>query len=125
MTVEAKLWWMIYALRASIALDWGKLATEIPIPEERNPTTRRSNAGAPDDGVVRIFREKGGRGGKVVTVIRGLPSHALSEAAAELRRVCGAGGTVKEAAVEIQGDQREKVGLYLQEQGYRTKLAGG
>ena len=27
----------------------------------------------PDDGVVRVFREKGGRGGKVVTVVRGLP----------------------------------------------------
>lgn len=35
MTVEAKLWWMIYVLRGSIALDWGKLATESPVREER------------------------------------------------------------------------------------------
>jgi hypothetical protein len=41
MTVEAKLWWMIYTLRASIALDWGKLATETPIPEERKTITKR------------------------------------------------------------------------------------
>ncbi|MDX6487060.1 MAG: hypothetical protein QOF43_2213, partial [Gaiellaceae bacterium] len=27
----------------------------------------------PSDGVVRVFREKGGRGGKIVTVVRGLP----------------------------------------------------
>jgi translation initiation factor 1 (eIF-1/SUI1) len=28
----------------------------------------------PNDGVVRIFRERGQRGGKTVTVVRGLPS---------------------------------------------------
>jgi len=44
MTVDAKLWWMIHVLRASIALDWGKLATEILIPEERKTITQRLRA---------------------------------------------------------------------------------
>ena len=97
----------------------------VPIKREQQPSTRRSGAGIPDDGVVRIFRERSGRGGKVVTVIRGLPGHALSEIAGDLRRLCGAGGTVKEAAIEIQGDQREKVAQSLRGRGYLTKLAGG
>ena len=81
----------------------------------------------PNDGVVRLFRERGGRGGKVVTVIRGLPGggRALVALAAELRRLCGAGGTVKGGAVEIQGDQRERVAEWLQSLGYTVKLAGG
>ena len=35
----------------------------------------------PDDGLVRVFREKGGRGGKTVTVVRGLPAGDLQAVA--------------------------------------------
>ena len=81
----------------------------------------------PDDGVVRVFRERGGRGGKIVTVVRGLPERgsALDARAAELRRLCGAGGTVKGGAVEIQGDHRERVADRLRALGHTVKLAGG
>ena len=81
----------------------------------------------PHDGVVRIFRERGGRGGKIVTVVRGLPERgsALDARAAGLRRLCGAGGTVKGGAVEIQGDHRERVADRLRALGYTVKLAGG
>ncbi len=79
----------------------------------------------PADGVVRIFREKGGRGGKVVTVVRGLPPGQLRDVAKELKRHCGTGGAVKEGAVELQGDHREKVAARLEAQGHRVKLAGG
>ena len=81
----------------------------------------------PRDGVVRIFRERGGRGGKTVTVIRGLPDRggALDARAADLRRLCGTGGTVKDGVVELQGDHRERVAARLTALGYRVKLAGG
>ena len=79
----------------------------------------------PDDGVVRIFREKGGRGGKTVTVVRGLPAGDLKGVATELKRLCGTGGAVKEGAVELQGDHREKAAARLEARGYRVKLAGG
>jgi len=79
----------------------------------------------PDDGIVRIFKEKGGRGGKTVTVVRGLPAGDLDRLAAELKRRCGAGGAVKSGAVEIQGDHREQAAEFLRLQGYRVKLAGG
>jgi len=79
----------------------------------------------PRDGVVRIFRDKGRRGGKAVTVVRGLPAGDVATVAADLKRFCGSGGSAKDGAVEIQGDHREKVALRLAAQGYTVKLAGG
>ena len=75
--------------------------------------------------MVRIFRERSGRQGKVVTVIRGLPARELQARATELRRLCGAGGAVKSGAVEIQGDHRERIADRLKQLGHRVKLAGG
>ncbi|MDO8477238.1 MAG: stress response translation initiation inhibitor YciH [Candidatus Rokubacteria bacterium] len=80
---------------------------------------------APNDGVVRIFRDRNGRNGKVVTVIRGLPARELEERVSDLKRACGAGGAVKEGAVEIQGDHRERIAARLRGLGYTAKLAGG
>ena len=75
--------------------------------------------------MVRIFRERGGRNGKVVTVIRGLPAREVEDRAAELRKLCGAGGTAKDGAVEIQGDHRERIAGALRARGYTVKQAGG
>jgi translation initiation factor 1 len=81
--------------------------------------------GFPDDGVVRISREKGGRGGKTVTMVRGLPAEDLEARAQELKRACGAGGTVRDGAIEIQGDHRQRLQEKLVALGYKVKLAGG
>lgn len=78
----------------------------------------------PDDGVVRVFREKGGRGGKTVTVVRGV-SGDLTAVAKDLKRHCATGGAVKDGAIEIQGDHRDKVVARLVAGGYRAKPAGG
>jgi translation initiation factor 1 len=90
-------------------------------------TPSRSATHVPTDGAIRLFIERGGRGGKVVTVIRGLPARgaALDALAAELRRLCGAGGTLEDGAVLIQGDQRDRVAEHLRGLGYTVKLAGG
>ncbi|MBI3457233.1 MAG: stress response translation initiation inhibitor YciH [Candidatus Rokubacteria bacterium] len=95
--------------------------------EEARRASPKRPPGVPDDGVVRIFRERGGRGGKVVTVIRGLPERGaeLAARAAELKRLCSAGGTVKGEVVELQGDHREPVAERLRALGYTVKLAGG
>jgi translation initiation factor 1 len=79
------------------------------------------------DGIGRIRREVGGRGGKTVTVVTGL---ALDEAALvalsrRLKAACGTGGTVKNGALEFQGDHRDELVLLLAKEGFRTKLAGG
>jgi translation initiation factor 1 len=79
------------------------------------------------DGIVRVSRETQGRKGKGVTVIRGLPmeSAVLEKTARELKAACGSGGTVKDGAVEIQGDHRDRIVLFLQTAGFTVKRAGG
>lgn len=79
------------------------------------------------DGIVRLHRESKGRGGKSVTVIRGLPvtGSALKTLAKELKQRCGTGGAVKEDNIEIQGDQRSILKAELERRGFQVKLAGG
>jgi translation initiation factor 1 len=93
------------------------------------PRPARPAAGhrPPDDGIVRIARDRGNRGGKIVTVIHGLRVRgvALDALAAQLKRLCGAGGTVKDGVVEIQGDHRERIAEKLRALGHTVKLAGG
>lgn len=78
-------------------------------------------------GVARVTREKQGRGGKVVTVVRGLPldDTALAALGKRLRSACGAGGTTKDGQLEVQGDHAERVVVWLQAQGLAAKRAGG
>src|SRR5688572_7291109 len=56
------------------------------------------------DAVVRVSRETKGRGGKAVTVIRGLEMDpiALAVLGKQLRTACGSGGTVKDGVIEVQ-----------------------
>lgn len=79
------------------------------------------------DGVVRVSRETKGRGGKAVTLVRGLAlaPDALAALGKQLRTQCGSGGTVKDGVVEIQGDHAERVVALLQQQGHGAKRAGG
>uniref|UniRef100_I2PYG5 Translation initiation factor SUI1, putative, prokaryotic n=1 Tax=Desulfovibrio sp. U5L TaxID=596152 RepID=I2PYG5_9BACT len=88
---------------------------------------RKQQAGPKGDGIVRISRETKGRKGKGVSVVTGLPlaPAALLALAGELRKRCGAGGTVRDGVVEIQGDHRELLAKELEKRGYRVKLAGG
>ena len=88
----------------------------------------RKAATAPaGDGIVRVLRETKGRGGKAVTVVRGVPlaTDALAALAKELKGACGSGGTVKDGVVEVQGDHVQKVMDWLQQRGYTVKRAGG
>ena len=109
--------------------DGGSACPDCGRPREACTCRRGKPAAAagPNDGVVRIFRESKGRRGKTVTVVRGLALDAgdLDDLARELKRACGTGGAVKDGAVEIQGDQREKVAGLLRARGHTVKLAGG
>src|SRR5215469_7044639 len=75
---------------------------------------------------VRVGREVAGRAGKGVSVIHGLPldAAALEELATRLKRLCGAGGAVKEGAIEIQGDHRDRLVAELRKLGYDAKRSG-
>lgn len=86
-------------------------------------TARKKNRGRVD-----IIRQTAHRGGKTVTVVAGFVGIGQAEKellAKQMQKVCGAGGTVKEGRIEIQGDQREAVARILTEAGFRPVFAGG
>ena len=87
----------------------------------------RQAAAPKGDGVVRVSRETKGRGGKAVTLVRGvaLPPEQLSDLGKQLRTACGCGGTVKDGVIEVQGDHAERVVELLKARGHNVKRAGG
>jgi translation initiation factor 1 len=78
------------------------------------------------DGIVRVQRESKGRGGKVVSLVTGLELNGddLKKLAGELKRVCGAGGAVKDGVIEIQGDHRDLLVDTLKKRGFTVKKVG-
>jgi translation initiation factor 1 len=79
------------------------------------------------DGNVKVSRESKGRGGKTVTLVRGLPLDAMALAllGKQLRGAVGSGGTVKDGVIEIQGDHCDRVMEELTRQGHKPKRTGG
>ena len=79
------------------------------------------------DGVVRVSRETKGRGGKAVTLVKGVlvDAAALEQLGKQLKAACGSGGTVKDGVIEVQGDHVERVMAALQKLGHKVKRAGG
>ncbi len=76
---------------------------------------------------MRIQRQTSGRKGKGVCLIAGidLDDAALDKLAAELKKKCGCGGSVKDGIIEIQGDKRDLLKQLLEAKGMKVKLAGG
>ena len=86
-----------------------------------------ARAAPPSDGIVRVLRETKGRGGKSVTVVRGVAGDAaaLLQMGQQLKAACGSGGTVKDGSIEIQGDHVDKVMDLLRQRGLQVRRAGG
>lgn len=77
---------------------------------------------------VRVVLEKKGRGGKTVSIIRGLELYddELNDLAKEIKKHCGGGGSVKNYEIIIQGDHRDKIISLLKGKGYKNvKKSGG
>ncbi len=76
---------------------------------------------------IKVRRETSGRRGKTVTTVSDI---AMGEAeikalAAELKKLCGVGGTARGGVIELQGDHRDKVLARLAEKGLNAVAAGG
>lgn len=84
---------------------------------------REIDEAVPDRVVAKLRMEKSGRGGKIVTVVFGLPKNQafLKALAQQLKKQCGTGGTVTEDGVELQGDLRDRVRDALRKQGFVVK----
>lgn len=79
------------------------------------------------DGIVRVSRETKGRGGKAVTLVKGVAfdDAALTALGKKLKMACGTGGTVKDGVIEVQGDHCDRVVELLKAFGLTVKRAGG
>ena len=91
-----------------------------------SPTGRGGHI-PPQSQTAYLHRDKGGRGGKVVTLVKNLilSEDDLRSLAKKIKQECGTGGTVKDGVIEIQGEHREKIAEVLQRLGYKVKVAGG
>lgn len=76
---------------------------------------------------LRIQATRSGRQGKTVTVITGFQQSpdSLAKLLKQLKNKCGTGGTLKENALELQGDRRQQLLEILTQAGYRAKISGG
>ncbi|MBW4493486.1 MAG: translation initiation factor [Oscillatoria princeps RMCB-10] len=76
---------------------------------------------------LRIQASRKGRHGKTVTAITGFQAkpETLASLLKQLKTQCGAGGTVKDGDIEIQGDHTQKLLQLLTGLGYKAKISGG
>ena len=98
-------------------------STEIGrIKEQKQPVQRPKG-----DGVVRIQNRPVVEKVTGVSVITGLDlaDDELKKLAAELKKRCGCGGSVKDGNIEIQGEKRDLIKQLLEQKGFKVKLAGG
>jgi translation initiation factor 1 len=101
----------------------GKICRGCGQPERGCKCGQQASEPVPVRPVAKLRMEKAGRGGKIVTVVFGLPNNAafLKELSQELKRACGTGGTATDDGVELQGDLRERVREYLVRKGFAVK----
>ena len=83
-----------------------------PVEEKKPEPARRP--------VVRVEKRPKG---KKVTVLSGLPEAELESLAPRLRALCGAGGTVKDGHLEIQGDHKDRVARELARSGLEPRVS--
>ena len=106
--------------------DSGRMCPTCRLPIADCVCAKKAPPAASGDGIVRVQRETKGRGGKAVTLVRGLAldADALAALGKRLRSACGAGGTVKDGVLEVQGDHVERVIEWLTKDGWTVKRVG-
>jgi len=96
----------------------------IPAGSEQTASSRTALPGSSEHNGkgknVRVILDTKGRKGKTVTVVAGLQHNpeTMEKIARLLKQHCGAGGTVKEGTIEIQGDNRGRVAEKLRSMNY-------
>ena len=85
--------------------------------------TLAAGAEAVPEKVTAKLRLENRSSGKHVTVVDGLPDNRefLDSLCRELKKACGTGGSTGENAIELQGDQRERLRELLVKKGFLVK----
>jgi translation initiation factor 1 len=88
---------------------------------ERKETAKTKRIGDGRTAIVSL--DKKNRRGKIVTLVSGieLPTATLEQLAQDLRKTCGAGGTLKDRVIELQGDHAKKLKDALMKLGFNVK----
>jgi translation initiation factor 1 len=113
--------------RVVYTTDEGAVCPECKRPKAKCACADARKMQVKGDGNVRVRRETNGRGGKTVTTIAGLALNQVELQALlkDFKRVCGAGGAIKDGVIEIQGDHGDLLLRDLSRRGIRAKRAGG
>ncbi len=82
---------------------------------------------APEEQKLEAHLEKKGRGGKVAVLIKGFvgSEDELKDLAKKVKNHCATGGSVKDGEIIIQGNLRDKITSFLNNNGYKVKRVGG
>lgn len=109
--------------RTVFSTELGRVCPRCGWPEKNCSCAAPAQEKVPDRIVARLRIEKAGRKGKTVTVVDSLPMNQdfLKALAKELKKLCGAGGTVVENRVEIQGDRLVRLREILSAKGWTVK----
>ena len=113
--------------RVVYTTDSGALCPECKKPKAGCVCAERRRTAVVGDGNVKVRRETAGRGGKTVTAVSGLAFNQgqLESILKDFKRLCGAGGTLKDGVLEIQGDHCDLILKDLARRGIKAKRSGG
>lgn len=94
-----------------------------PAGDCRCSATLAADHAAVPEKVTAILRVENRASGKHVTVVGGLPDNRgyLEDLARDLKKACGTGGAIEAGAIELQGDQRERLRELLAKRGMKVR----
>jgi translation initiation factor 1 len=109
--------------------DWKKrlggivFSTDPAYPYQEENTSEAENV-PPAKQQLKIYRDKKQRAGKEVTIVEGFigSSADMDTLGKLLKTKCGAGGSVKDGLIIVQGDFRQKIKAVLDKEGYPSKI---
>ena len=81
---------------------------------------------SPDQQKLKIKLDSKHRAGKAVTLIEGFlgKEEDLQDLGKKLKSFCGTGGSVKDNQIIVQGDNKDKIVLWLQKSNYKLAKKG-